>query len=86
MIEVDDSLLSIGEEVEAHGDHNVPSTWVQTASGGDIEERSELGEKIVYDAASTATSIVYATQEGISIATDERIDVVESRAIRLVAG
>lgn len=86
---VDDSPLTIGEPADAHGNHNVRSTWWQVViDGAELTgEATELEPIIVYDAAATQQgAIVYATLEGLSIGDGERIDLIKSRAIRFVAG
>jgi len=86
---VDDGLVTLGDTADAHGDHNVRSTWWQVELGesGFSAEPTELEPIIVYDAAATDEgTIVYATLEGLSIGGDERVDLIKSRAIRFVAG
>jgi len=87
VIAPDDGLpITIGEPASAHGNHSVPSMWFSMIDGAAPQAETVFGEILVYDAVVTDSSIVYATLEGLSIATDERVDVIESRAIRLVAG
>ena len=84
----DDSAITIGEPAEAHGNHDVPSTWWEVVDNGDgeVSEPTGVDPIIVYDASSRSGPIVYATLEGLSIAEgDTRVDLIESRAIRFVA-
>lgn len=85
----DEGLVTLGEPADAHGNHNVPSTWWQVSVDGSQLSTSSTGIEpiIVYDAAATQQGqIVYATLEGLSLAGNERIDLIKSRAIRFVAG
>lgn len=85
-IDLVDTGLDLGTAAEAHGSHDVPATWWEIdPSDATNAVVLELEPIIVYDAASTASSIVYATSEGLAIGTDQRIDVIASRAIRFVA-
>lgn len=84
--------LVFGGAVQAHGNHNLPSTWWEvplTSSGDDELQAASIEPIIVYDAAAGNDTIVYATSEGLSIAATSngstRIDVISSRAIRFVA-
>ncbi len=79
--------LTVGTAAGAHGNHDVPSTWWQITTH---PQRGSvplgIDPTIVYDATSRDDSIVYATQEGLSIAVGAtRTDLIASRAIRLVA-
>lgn len=86
VLDLPDTGVTFGDTAEAHGSHDVPSSWFAVPVDGGGEAHSTGFEPIiVYDAAATETAIVYATKEGLSIATDERIDVITSRAIRFVA-
>jgi dipeptidyl aminopeptidase/acylaminoacyl peptidase len=80
--------ITVGTAASAHGNHDVPSTWWQITDGS--QRRSAplgIDPTIVYDATSRNESIVYATQEGLSIAVGStRTDLIASRAIRLVSG
>ncbi len=83
----DDPLVSVGEPAEAHGNHNVDSSWWTV---GTEPTPSDLTPTIVYDAElSPEGSIVYATITGLSIAgVDDQGDptlLIKSRAIRFVA-
>ena len=89
-----DSGLTFGGITEAHGSHDVPSTWwtVSPDDPGTQPEPVALDALTVYDAASTDDAIVAATLEGLAIVrtstsgSPERIDLIKSRAIRFVAG
>ena len=86
VLELDDAGITFGAAAQAHGSHDVPSSWVQLAPGiGAAAHPTGYAPAIVYDAAASAHALVYATKEGLSIATDDRIDVITSRAIRFVA-
>lgn len=76
--------LGVGTTADAHGSHDVPATWWQIDADGGTTVLP-LEPIIVYDAAATTDSIVYATSEGLAVGTDTRIDLVKSRAIRFVA-
>jgi hypothetical protein len=80
--------VTVGTPARAHGNHDVPSTWwhVSTSKVGQRSGPLGLDPTIVYDAASRDGLIVYATQEGLSIAEgSKRTALLASRAIRLVA-
>jgi hypothetical protein len=79
--------VTVGTPASAHGNHDVPSTWWSVGISGTTSANSiGLDPAIVYDAASRNASIVYATQEGLSIAVGTtKTDLIASRAIRLVA-
>lgn len=86
VLDLDDGGVSVGSAADAHGSHDVPSSWFEVAaSGHDDVHATGFDPIIVFDAAATDDSIVYATKQGLSIATDRRIDVIASRAIRFVA-
>ncbi len=82
------SGLTVGEPADAHGNHEAESTWwdVVIGDGSTSATPTTLEPIITYDASSSGDAIVYATQEGLSIARDERTDLIASRAIRFVAG
>ncbi len=82
--------LSFGAVADAHGNHNQPSTWWSVPLDQATHEptTSEIPSIIVYDAAYGDDTIAYATAEGLSLAdidSNERIDLIASRAIRFVA-
>lgn len=84
----DNSVITVGEPAEAHGNHDVPSTWWEVVgnAGDEVSEPTGVDPIIVYDASSRSGPIVYATLEGLSMADgDTRVDLIESRAIRFVA-
>lgn len=82
-----ESAFTVGSPADAHGNHNVASTWWSIDPGTNESGPSSLEPIIVYDAAATDDgTIVYATLEGLSVAGDERFDLIASRAIRFVAG
>ncbi len=92
-IDTDDSTTGItfGDVAAAHGNHDQPSTWwtVPLTQQSNAELRaSDVEPLIVYDASFGNNAIVYATNEGLSIAdidSGDRADLIKSRAIRLVA-
>jgi hypothetical protein len=78
------AVVPVGEPANAHGSHDVESTWKLPTGGSPTA--TTVDRTIVYDAAATATSIVEATREGLSIVIDaKRVNLITSRAIRLVA-
>jgi hypothetical protein len=79
--------VTVGTPASAHGNHDVASTWWDVATAGTPSPAPVgLNSTIIYDAASRDASIVFATQEGLSIATgSKQTDLIASRAIRLVA-
>jgi hypothetical protein len=78
--------LSLGTPADAHGNHKVPSTWWDVAVTPSTATPTALEPIIVYDAASSGSALVYATQEGLAIAVNgTRTDLIASRAIRFVA-
>lgn len=83
----DEPALTLGEPADAHGNHNVASTWWEVDTETAETTASAVEPIIVYDAAIAdgGSTIVYATLEGLAIATDERIELIASRAIRFVA-
>jgi hypothetical protein len=85
--ESSETSLSVGTPARAHGSHEVPVTWWRVSiSGSSKAAPLGLSPAIVYDAASRNGPIVYATQEGLSIADgSKQVALVASRAIRLVA-
>lgn len=86
VLDLDDGGVTLGATADAHGSHDVPSSWVEISTEDhDDVHAAGFEPVIVYDAAATPDTIVYATKEGLSIATDSRIDVIASRAIRFVA-
>ncbi len=82
-----ETSLSIGSRAQAHGNHNVRSTWWDIDTSEPQASPSEIEPTIVYDASINPDgAIAYATLEGLSIVTDgKRTDVIASRAIRFVA-
>ncbi len=81
--------LSLGQSAQAHGNHQIPSTWWQVPAAGDGLTATEVGSEpvLVLDAVSEGDAIVYATGEGISVAVGtEQTSLIESRAISFVAG
>jgi hypothetical protein len=83
--------LALGQSAQAHGNHDIPSTWWDVSTrhlptGESSAEATKLEPIVVYDAVSTGTDIVYATKTGLSIADSARTDLIKSRAIRFVAG
>lgn len=80
-----DGGLSFGQPAEAHGNHDVSSSWWTVDPEGSAPEAAGLEPIIVYDASVTASAIVYATSEGLAFGTEVRTDVIKSRAIRFVA-
>jgi len=82
----DDGGITLGEPASAHGSHDVPSTWWNVSIDPDADvSPTGLEPIIVYDAAATNGTIVYATSEGLSVGSTIRIDLIGSRAIRFVA-
>ncbi|MGL5862499.1 MAG: hypothetical protein ACRCY9_14700 [Phycicoccus sp.] len=83
-----DSGLALGQKAEAHGNHDVPSTWwdVPTSTRGSAASSTRIDPVVVYDAAPTGTDIVYATRAGLSIAGTTKTDLITSRAIRFATG
>ncbi|MGL5824895.1 MAG: hypothetical protein ACRCYU_08770 [Nocardioides sp.] len=81
-----DDGLALGQAAEAHGSHDVPSTWWEVPTTGTDASPTDLEPVIVYDAASTTSDTVYATKTGLSIAGDTKTDLIKSRAIRFVTG
>ena len=82
---IEEATVTIGDAASAHGNHDTPSTW--WAIPLDVPEAAEplpWEPTIVYDSAVTADGVVYATVEGISVGADDRLDLIESRAIRFV--
>jgi hypothetical protein len=70
---------------QAHGSHKVESTWWELPADG-TPSATTIDHTIVYDATATASSIVEANCEGLSIVIDsKRVNLIASRAIRLVA-
>jgi hypothetical protein len=85
----DEASVTIGTPAEAHGNHDVPSTWwdVDVKVAAPTAAATDLASTIVYDAANSGDSIVSATREGLSITSGStRTDLIASRAIRFVAG
>jgi hypothetical protein len=87
VLESTSASITVGTPASAHGNHDVASTfWNVAVSGASNAAPVGLNSTIVYDAASRGASIVYATQEGLSIAMGStQTDLIASRAIRLVA-
>ncbi len=81
--------VTVGDEAEAHGNHDVPGTWWDTALGMAEPVMQAYDPIIVYNATMTDDALVYATLTGLSLAPldgDERLTLIESRAVRFVAG
>ena len=81
--------VTVGEAAEAHGNHDVPGTWWDTALGTPEPVMQAYDPIIVYNATMTDDALAYATLTGLSLARldgDERLTLIESRAIRFVAG
>jgi len=81
--------VTVGDPAEAHGNHDVPGTWWDTALGTAEPVMQAYDPIIVYNAALTDDALVYATLTGLSVARldgEERLTLIESRAIRFVAG
>jgi len=79
----DDAGVTLGEPASAHGSHDVPSTWWAVTAESELTPTG-LEPSIVYDAAANNDTIAYATNEGLSVGTTTRIDLIRSRAIRFV--
>ena len=78
--------VTVGTPASAHGNHDVPSAWWDVSASNNDAAPIGLDPIIVYDAATRGPSIVYATVEGLSIATGTtKVDLIASRAIRFVA-
>lgn len=83
----DDGGLALGAPAQAHGNHDIPSTWWEVATDGTAPAAtpSQLAPAVVYDAATRDGVIAYANREGLSLVTDgRRVDLIASRAIRFV--
>ena len=81
--------VTVGDAAEAHGNHDVPGTWWDTAPGTAEPVMQAYDPIIVYSATMTDDALVYATLTGLSVARldgEERLTLIESRAIRFVAG
>jgi hypothetical protein len=90
-IESDDdaSTISIGQTADAHGNHDVPSAWWAVPLDGTSANPLGTEEQVTYDAAVAGEAIVSATREGLtftSTSTTMTTPVIESRALRFVAG
>lgn len=80
------TTLSFGAPASAHGSHDVPATW-WAASQDDAGTPLPLLEPgIVHDAVRVGTALVYATNEGLTIANPAATAVIASRALRFVTG
>ncbi len=95
----DSSGVALGAQADAHGSHDVVSTWWagSVAGGQSSSIGSEPDSDVVYDAVISGDWIVSVTGEGLSfedvgIASGDPkfeprlVDVVFSRALRFVAG
>lgn len=83
----DEPAVTVGEPAEAHGNHNVDSSWWTV---GASSTQSELTPTIVYDAELSAEgAIVYATITGLVLGEiddgGDPVPLIDSRAIRFVA-
>lgn len=79
-------LITVGATADAHGNHNVRSSWWIVNAADAVSTPTSVDPIIVYDAAKTADgTLVYATLEGLAVATGSRQDLIASRAIRFVA-
>lgn len=82
--------ITFGQAAAAHGNHDRPSTWWDLDVSLEAPASSDAEPIITHDAAFGDDAIVYATGEGISIlqvgvgASDVRIDLIASRAVRFV--
>ncbi len=77
--------ISFGAPADAHGNHNVRSTWWTLSSSIDAASATNIDPIIIYDATTTTDgTVVYATLEGLAVADGERLDLIASRAIRFV--
>jgi hypothetical protein len=82
--------LIFGSVASAHGNHRRPSSW-WTVDIDAVDRRAEpsaLPPSIVHDASPGDGAVVLATAEGLELAVPEsdiHIDLIKSRAIRLVA-
>ncbi len=77
-----EATLSLGAPAEAHGSHDVPSTWLDVTAGVPIE----VDTTTVYDADLADGQLAYVTLEGLSVIIDgEKLDLIASRALRFVA-
>jgi hypothetical protein len=79
------AVVIVGRSVNAHGNHEVESTWWDMPLGG-TPSASTVDRTIVYDAAATTNSIVEATREGLSVVNRPyAINLITSRDTRLMA-
>lgn len=86
VLETEGGGLTIGAPAEAHGNHNVSSSWwTVSVDNANPYTLAGLEPIVVYDASATSDTIIYATGEGLAIGTTERVDLIKSRAIRFVA-
>jgi hypothetical protein len=76
------AVVIFGRSVNAHGNHEVESTWWDMPLG-DTPSASTVDRTIVYDAAATTNSIVGAAREGLSVV--NRPYAITSRDTRLMA-
>lgn len=77
----------LGAQANAHGNHDVPSTWWTIPVGSDVQPASPRPAEpvVIYDADTAGGAIVTANQEGLSIETSTgRRHLIASRAIRFV--
>lgn len=82
-IETEDAgTLTLGSPAQAHGNHDVPSTWWDVTTYAPYD----FASTIVYDADLSGDALVYVTREGLSIADGTKVDLIESRALRFVTG
>ncbi|MGL5811260.1 MAG: hypothetical protein ACRCYQ_15070, partial [Nocardioides sp.] len=82
----DGSGLALGQVANAHGNHDIPSTWWDIAISGTAASPTELEPAVVFDATAADADTVYATKTGLSVAGSAKTDLIKSRAIRFVAG
>ncbi|MGA9278715.1 hypothetical protein [Ilumatobacter sp.] len=90
-IESDDgtTTITVGQPAEAHGNHDVPSAWWTVPLDGSAAGPLGTDEDVIYDAAISTDTIVSATREGLvftSTSNTMMVPVIESRALRFVAG
>lgn len=86
VLETGEGGLTIGSAAEAHGNHDVASSWWSIPlDAASTPTAAGLEPIIVYDACASSDAIVYATGEGLAIGTTTRTDLIKSRAIRFVA-
>ncbi len=81
--------LRFGQPAAAHGSHDRPAAWWRLVTASDAPAVVGAEPTIIHDAAFGDDAIVAATNTGLAIVhvddPDRRIDLIASRAIRLVA-